>query len=198
MEALIVPAIALIAYLLSPTPPADRIILLPDADGRTGAVVVQGVGGEQTLDRAYAALSVDEQGRMQAVMEDAASVQQRYGAVLSAQAPPPTSFIVYFASGSSTTLTPESQSVLEQLKSLLVQRPAPEISVIGHTDRVGKLEANDVLSAQRAATVRDVLMAAGIQAMSLEVAGRGEREPLVPTADEVAEPSNRRVEINVR
>ena len=28
--------------------------------------------------------------------------------------------------------------------------------------------------------------------------GRGEREPLVPTADEVAEPANRRVEINLR
>ena len=33
---------------------------------------------------------------------------------------------------------------------------------------------------------------------SISVAGRGEREPLVQTADEVAEPRNRRVEINVR
>jgi flagellar motor protein MotB len=30
------------------------------------------------------------------------------------------------------------------------------------------------------------------------VAGRGEREPIVPTEDEVAEPRNRRVEITVR
>jgi outer membrane protein OmpA-like peptidoglycan-associated protein len=30
------------------------------------------------------------------------------------------------------------------------------------------------------------------------VAGRGEREPEVATGDEIAEPRNRRVEINVR
>jgi len=39
---------------------------------------------------------------------------------------------------------------------------------------------------------------AGVAADRISVAGRGEREPLVPTADEVAEPRNRRVEINVR
>jgi outer membrane protein OmpA-like peptidoglycan-associated protein len=38
----------------------------------------------------------------------------------------------------------------------------------------------------------------GIAADRIRVAGRGEREPLVPTADEVAEARNRRVEINVR
>jgi hypothetical protein len=32
----------------------------------------------------------------------------------------------------------------------------------------------------------------------VSVAGRGEREPIVPTEDEVAEPRNRRVEITVR
>jgi outer membrane protein OmpA-like peptidoglycan-associated protein len=37
-----------------------------------------------------------------------------------------------------------------------------------------------------------------VAADRIRVAGRGEREPLVPTADEVAEPQNRRVEINVR
>ena len=42
-----------------------------------------------------------------------------------------------------------------------------------------------------------LLQANGIQAQ-MEFSGRGEREPLVPTADEVAEPANRRVEINLR
>ena len=74
----------------------------------------------------------------------------------------------------------------------------PEILVIGHTDRVGKLEANDSLSVQRAESVKKLLLAAGIAAGSMEVSGRGEREPLVPTADEIAEERNRRVEINIR
>ena len=38
----------------------------------------------------------------------------------------------------------------------------------------------------------------GIKAASMEVAGRGEREPVVATADEVAEARNRRVEISIR
>ena len=42
------------------------------------------------------------------------------------------------------------------------------------------------------------LIAAGVPAGKIETAGRGEREPLLKTADEVAEPKNRRVEISVR
>lgn len=68
--------------------------------------------------------------------------------------------------------------------------------MIGHTDRVGKLEANDALSLKRAEAVGEQLKAPASRLM--EFAGRGEREPLVPTADEVPEPANRRVEINLR
>ena len=46
--------------------------------------------------------------------------------------------------------------------------------------------------------VRDVLVRSGVKAHSIEAAGRGEREPAVPTADEVAETRNRRVEIQIR
>jgi outer membrane protein OmpA-like peptidoglycan-associated protein len=105
--------------------------------------------------------------------------------------------LVYFVSGRDE-LTPDSGPILEQVKAELARRPAPEIAVIGHTDRVGKLETNDALSLKRAQFVRDALVGAGIDASQMEVSGRGEREPLVPTADEVAEPKNRRVEINVR
>jgi outer membrane protein OmpA-like peptidoglycan-associated protein len=46
--------------------------------------------------------------------------------------------------------------------------------------------------------MREILITGGISAEHIDVAGRGEREPLVQTADEVAEARNRRVEINVR
>jgi OOP family OmpA-OmpF porin len=39
---------------------------------------------------------------------------------------------------------------------------------------------------------------AGIAPARIRVEGRGEREPLIPTEDEVAEPRNRRAEISVR
>jgi outer membrane protein OmpA-like peptidoglycan-associated protein len=80
----------------------------------------------------------------------------------------------------------------------LRRRPSPDILVIGHTDRVGGDEDNDRLSLQRAERVRASLVAQGIAAQSIRAAGRGEREPVVQTADGVDEPQNRRVEINVR
>jgi outer membrane protein OmpA-like peptidoglycan-associated protein len=70
--------------------------------------------------------------------------------------------------------------------------------VIGHTDRVGNAEGNDKLSLTRAEGLRDLLIESGVPADKLEAVGRGERDPLVPTADDVDEPKNRRVEINVR
>ncbi|MGZ5178139.1 MAG: OmpA family protein, partial [Burkholderiales bacterium] len=63
---------------------------------------------------------------------------------------------------------------------------------------VGTDAENDVLSLKRANTVRDLLIQIGIRAGALEVVGRGEREPLVRTADGVSEEKNRRVEIKLR
>jgi len=85
--------------------------------------------------------------------------------------------------------------VLEELK----KRPVPDIEVIGHTDRVGDLEINDALSKLRAQTVKGILVTVGgIMPDRIQVSGRGEREPIIPTEDNVDEPLNRRVEINIR
>ncbi len=87
---------------------------------------------------------------------------------------------------------------IQQLRAVLADYPAPEITVIGHTDRVGSLQDNDRLSLQRAQTVRDLLVKAGVDPAMITIAGRGEREPAVLTADEVPMAQNRRVEINLR
>ena len=80
----------------------------------------------------------------------------------------------------------------------IASRPVPDVLVIGHTDTVGSDAVNDALSRQRAEVVRKALIARGIAAENIVVVGRGKREPIVPTADGVAEPRNRRVEIIVR
>jgi outer membrane protein OmpA-like peptidoglycan-associated protein len=176
----------------------ERVVLLPGPDGNVGKVVVFSAGNERVLDSAYAGAEIGQGGAITLRNEDASAVQKRYAGALGAQPPRPMAFVVNFVSGSATELTPESRRVIEEVKAALAGRPAPEITVIGHTDRVGKLEANDALSRKRAETVRDILAASGVKALSLDVAGRGEREPLVATADEVDEPRNRRVEISVR
>ncbi len=193
----VVIAIGLLLLALN-QPPLSKVVLLPDAEGRTGSVIVNTGRAEQLLSSAYGSASVNRQGSIATATEQASVVTKDYAQTLAARPAPPVSFTLFFEFGSAVDIAPSFQPVLEQLRAALPSYPAPEIAVIGHTDRVGTLESNDALSLQRAQTVRDLLIQAGIPAASIEVAGRGEREPMVPTADEVPETKNRRVEINLR
>jgi outer membrane protein OmpA-like peptidoglycan-associated protein len=106
-------------------------------------------------------------------------------------------FVLYFLENSDD-FTPASKLEIPKILAEIKGHPAPEIVVVGHTDRQGTLEYNDALSLRRAERVRGQLAQIGIQRERISVAGRGERAPLVATPDEVAEPRNRRVEIIVR
>ncbi len=175
----------------------DLYVLMPDQEGKTGVLAVESGGQQAVLDRPYASARVAEPGRVQPGTVSEQEARQAFGAALGAQPARPASFILYFLEGRDE-LTPDSRAVLTRILDEIARRPAPEIVVIGHTDRVGAVPFNDALSLRRAERVRDELVKVGIAADRILVAGRGEREPLVPTADEVAEARNRRVEINVR
>jgi len=107
------------------------------------------------------------------------------------------SFTLYFDSNS-TEVAPNSRAALESVLKEVGKRQAVEVQVTGHTDRVGNVADNDRLSLQRAEAVRAILIKRGIAATFIRAVGRGEREPLIPTADEQFEARNRRVEIIVR
>ena len=175
----------------------DLYVLMPDQEGKTGALSVESGGQQAVLDRPYASARVTEPGRVATGAVTEQEARQAFGAALEAQPVRPASFILYFLEGRDE-LTPDSRQLLGRILDEIARRPAPEIVVIGHTDRVGAVPFNDALSLRRAERVRDELLKVGIAADRIRVAGRGEREPLVPTADEVAEARNRRVEINVR
>lgn len=177
--------------------PLSRVTLLPEPDGRVTAVLVQGVSGAQVLDQPYAMAAVQRTGVVDRAQTTADEVQQRHGALLALQPPGLQRFVLQFEPGTAT-LTPESEA---QLPGILVQAralPGGELVVVGHTDRTGSPQANDVLSLQRAQAVRNLLIAQGFQPELIEAVGRGEREPVVPTEANVDEPRNRRAEIIVR
>mgnify|MGYP003383430011 CR=1 FL=1 len=123
---------------------------------------------------------------------------QRYDQTLSARPNAPVSFMLLFEFGSADDIAPAFKPVLKELVAAIATFPAAQVTVIGHTDRVGSQADNDRLSLERAQTVRRLLMDAGIPPAIISIAGRGEREPAVQTLDEVAMPQNRRVEINLR
>jgi len=179
--------------------PRERVILLPKADGSpSGVVTVQSKSGALLrLDQSYAQVDAGAAGELKPSQSNAETVQKEYGALLAMQPSKPHSFIVNFRSNSNE-LTAETAPVVAQVRQALSALDGGELVVIGHTDRVGTMEANDKLSLVRAETVRDLLVRQGIPREKISVAGRGEREPLVPTADQVAEARNRRVEIKLR
>lgn len=175
----------------------DLYAVLPDREGKGGALAVTHAGDEKVLSGPYAAARIRGEGRLETGMTTEQEVREVFGPALAAQPLPPISFTLYFLLDSDQ-FTPESQPVLASIFAEIARRPAAEVVVIGHTDRVGSVAYNDALSLQRAERVRGELVRLGIQLDRIQVAGRGEREPLIPTDDEVSEPRNRRVEITIR
>jgi outer membrane protein OmpA-like peptidoglycan-associated protein len=122
------------------------------------------------------------------------------GTLAATTAPPgvaAVSLTVHFASGSAA-LTPDAGRVVEALaRALASPQLAPfRFRIEGHTDTVGSRPLNQSLSERRAQSVRDVLIQRhGIAPARLEAIGLGEQQLLVPTADEMAESRNRRVQI---
>jgi len=106
----------------------------------------------------------------------------------------PGPFLVFF-NFDSAEITPDARRVIEQAAEAFDQFGLAEIEAVGHTDTSGPAWYNQRLAERRAASVRSALQAAGVPSNSIETAGRGESDPLVPTGDGVREPQNRRVEI---
>lgn len=171
------------------------VLLLPNEDGQdTGAVaVIDEKGREVVVDRPLNEANLGAGSRPRAVKE----VKKSYSELLAGLPRGSVGFVLTFLP-SSTTMTPESRPVLDQIRKEIADRPGAEVQVTGHTDTVGKTEDNDRLSEKRAQAIVAVLIAEGFPADLLTSVGRGERDPLIPTGDEVANDGNRRVEVIVR
>ena len=192
--------IALLAPLVlavSACAPATRVVLLPQEGVPTAAVTVQARQGQVVLDQPYAVAEVASSGSVDTAQTDAQQVEKRYGQLLSVQPAAEQRFTLLFMPGGAQ-LTPESSAALADVLARATERPGGEVIIIGHTDRVGSVESNDTLSLQRAQAVRQLVIDRGFDPNRVEAVGRGEREPVVQTADEVEEPKNRRAEIVVR
>ena len=189
--------IGLLLGLLAACAPATRVTLLPQAGGAPSAVAVRTGQAEQVLDRPYQVADVSQSGRISADATTAEQVRQAYPQLLALMPQPPERFVLEFEPGTSS-LTADSQAQLARVIAQARARAGGEIVITGHTDRQGWLEANDRLSLERAQAIRALLIERGFAAALIEAVGRGEREPVVPTDDEVAEPRNRRAEIIVR
>lgn len=187
-------ALLLLAGCASPS-----LLLLPDEDGGSGAVAVLESGGRTqatVVDSPNSRTGIGG-ARPQTRAIDPARLSASQRALIEGLPPPPAHFTLYFIEGS-TRMVPSSQPQVEALFAEVARRPGAEVQVTGHTDRLGQDADNDRLSLERAREIRDLLVAQGLDAAITSAVGRGEREPLVQTADGVRDQANRRVEVIVR
>ena len=106
----------------------------------------------------------------------------------------PNQYIVLFDFDKSN-INKAGKAVIEQVLADAAKMGTVSISATGHADRAGSEDYNMALSLRRADSVREALIAGGVAADKITVAGRGESEPAVPTPDGVKEQANRRVVI---
>ena len=101
-----------------------------------------------------------------------------------------------FASGQAS-LQPEATSHLGKLVQFVQSRPDLAVKIEGYTDSSGDSARNLALSRQRAESVRDALVAAGVSASRINVVGRGEANPVAPNDDATGRARNRRVVVTL-
>ncbi|VTU40590.1 Root adhesin [Variovorax sp. PBS-H4] len=193
-------AAALSAALLAAcaAPFTTRVILLPQADGSASAVVVRANNDdERTLSQPYQRATARNRGAPVIDQVDSARLQTEHKALFEMMPEPVLNYTVYFDVGG-LVLTGSSQIAMNDALKAALARSGGEIVVTGHTDTLGSSARNDELSRRRAEQVRQVFLAQGFPAHRIEVVGRGERDLAIRTADEVEEPRNRRVTIDVR
>lgn len=172
------------------------VVLMDNADGSVGKIAVTSTKGDVLLDKSRSGIDLDDTaGKPYAVDEN--RINRDFGKALAAQPPLPVSFMLYYKAGG-TLLTDESQTLIPSILDAARKYPAPDVSVIGHTDTVGDSDVNEKLGLERAQAVAEIIKNAGLKVHDLTIASHGERNLLVTTPDNTPEPKNRRVEITVR
>ena len=195
----LVSSLSLVALLLAGCAgQRETYAVLPDAKGQAGSLTVTPKEGAPVKLKGAYTRAVGKPGSApEAAKLSEEEIKAAFAEALSARPDAPLRFTLYFKEGSDE-LTPDSAKELERVLAEIRKRPAPDLIIGGHTDRVGLLADNDRLALKRAEKMRGEMVRQGLPADSVQAAGRGERPPLVPTADEVAEARNRRVEMLVR
>ncbi|RMF25058.1 MAG: OmpA family protein [Bacteroidetes bacterium] len=103
---------------------------------------------------------------------------------------------VMFETGKAT-LKASSFQVLEKVADLMTRYPDYNLLIEGHTDDVGELEANRILSEERAKACYEYLLARGVSPLRMQYRGYGELRPIADNSTPEGREKNRRVEFKL-
>lgn len=177
----------------------SSVVLLPDENGGHGEVAILqsgGAVGETIVSDANTRTTL--RGSRPSIRPlGAKGLNPREALLVSALPPAAKSFNLYFREGTTDMVT-QSVPVLQEIRAEIARRPGAEVQVTGHTDSLGNNSDNDALSQERAQEILNLLVNKGFARTMMSAVGRGERELKEPTADNVRNAINRRVEVIVR
>lgn len=182
----------------APLPAASKAyaVLLSNSDGSTGQIKLATASGDTVLGKAgQASLLSGPPGQSFEVTR--ARINKDFGAAMDARPAKPVSFLLYFLPAGAQ-LAPESVADINKVLTEIASRPLPDASIIGHTDTAGDADSNERLGLERARYVAGLLVGAKLNSRNMVVVSHGEKNLLVATPDNTAEPRNRRVEVTVR
>ncbi|THB67516.1 MAG: OmpA family protein [Desulfovibrio sp.] len=176
-----------------------QVVLLPDPDGEVGALQVSNSVGSQVLDDAQEGTKVSGRDSEPSTPSawDMDDIRSKFEEAIAAQPAVPAKFLLYFLHDSDV-LTGVSEELLPDILNEVQARNSMDISINGHSDRMGDETYNIDLSLRRARAIFNLLLDEGVIEDHMDVTSHGEGNPLIPTADNVSEPKNRRVEVIVR
>jgi outer membrane protein OmpA-like peptidoglycan-associated protein len=174
------------------------VALVPDPEGKTGSITLGNEAGSVSINEPYQATFIDNAKEPPTAPTNLGkdALDKIFAEALSIQPKRPIHFLLYFEK--ETTLTADSAKLLPEIITAIRERNSTDISVIGHTDTVGSSEYNTLLSRSRANAVKDLLISQGAESKDIRTTSHGKGNLLIPTADNVNEPKNRRVEVIVR
>ena len=95
------------------------------------------------------------------------------------------------------SLKPGAREKLAKVAGILLAYPGLAIEVGGYTDNVGSDAMNQILSENRARSVRDYLVEQGVSTASVSAKGFGNTLPVATNANTTGRQQNRRVELLV-
>lgn len=174
-------------------------VILAESDKEQNAIVVKTEKGEVLIDKPNLSVSINSKDEKPKIGKEYSKeeISSSFGEIIKAMPKKPVSILLYFKHGSSD-LTEESKEKLNDIPKLVEDRFPCDVNIIGHADRSGSDEVNIKVSLKRAEKIKSWFDEKKLKISKISVESYGENDPLVKTADGVAEPKNRRVEVMIR
>ncbi len=174
------------------------VVLVPDANDKVGEVTLKTKAGSKTLSKANESTEASKLNPVpsnSAVLSDK-EIHSMFGGILAREPLAPAHFEILFDMG--VVEVSAENTVFLEIDKAIQERKSCDLSVIGHSDRVGDNDSNREVSVQRAKNVASILVAKRVDKKCMDIRYYGENDPAIPTADNVEERRNRRVVVEIR